>query len=89
MRRTEPDVTPSVQMKGEVGLLLDTIFSYNEQFLKFRSGGVEDRGEFCRSGRHEHSKICKQLTAGKGPKWGPITPNITLTKEKERKNSRV
>ena len=67
MRRTEPDVTANVQMKGKVGLLLDTIYCYNVHFLKFRSGEVKDRREFCRSGRHEHSKICNQLT-GKGPK---------------------
>ena len=67
MTRTEPGVTASVQMKGKVGSLLDTIFCYNVHFLKVRFGGVKGRGEFCRSGRHEHSKICHQLT-GKGPK---------------------
>ena len=67
LRRTEPEVKASVQMKGKVGLLLDTIFCYNVHFLKVRFGGVKGRGEFCRSGRHEHIKICHQLT-GKGPK---------------------
>ena len=53
LRRTEPEVTASVQIKGKVGLKLYTIFIYNVRFLKVRFGGV-------RSGAGQGRKVTKE-----------------------------
>ena len=53
LRRTEPDVTASVQIKGKVGLKLYTIFIYNVRFLKVRFDGV-------RSGAGQGREVTKE-----------------------------
>ena len=60
LRRIEPDVTASVQIKGEVGLKLYTIFIDNVSFLKVRFGGQKWGGGGGGGGGGERSNKGKE-----------------------------